>query len=76
MLYYETYELNSTDLTHMMYVCNTNLCIYVCMYGCRWALNLRPVLATAGSSSVGGRVTVDASKAVWQKVCMFITHYT
>jgi hypothetical protein len=33
----------------------------------RWVLNLRPVLGTVGSSSVGGKQSIDAQKATWQK---------
>jgi len=33
-----------------------------------WCLNLKPLLGTAGSSTSGGRVSIDTSKAVWQKI--------
>lgn len=33
-----------------------------------WVLNLKSLLATTGSSAVGGKTSLDTSKAVWQRV--------
>lgn len=34
----------------------------------RWMIALKSMLATAGSSAVGGRATLDVSKCSWQKL--------
>jgi hypothetical protein len=45
-----------------------SVCVTVCVFvSVRWMLNLRPVMGTVGSSSVGGKQSIDPQKATWQK---------